>query len=46
MTQESKEKYVSPETEVVRVSTESPILQLSGGTYPSWFSPEDGPENV
>ena len=34
MNQEAKEQYVSPEAEVISVSTESVILQMSGGPYP------------
>lgn len=40
MITQAKEQYVSPETEVIPVSTESTILQLSGGKYPG-FTPED-----
>ena len=41
MITQAKEQYVSPETEVIPVSTESTILQLSGGKYPG-FTPEGG----
>ena len=36
----NKSTYQAPETEVISVSTESAILQLSGGKYPEW-TPED-----
>ena len=34
MITQTKEQYVSPETEIISVSTESAILQMSGGPYP------------
>lgn len=37
---QTKEQYVSPETIVLEMSTESAILQLSGGKYPG-FTSED-----
>ncbi len=36
MKQDLKENYVSPETEVISVRTESAILTMSGGEYPEW----------
>ena len=36
MNTRTKEKYESPETEVIFVSTENGILQVSGGDKPAW----------
>ena len=41
MITQTKEQYVSPEAKVLEMSTESAILQMSGGKY----SPYDG-ENI